>query len=151
MNLTPSTVRKDSKKSSSSGSRLKCSTSSKQCGSACIPRNRTCRIEQGNNKKKGGAVRKVGRAGKAVANYAGPDIAASLIVGAAGFALRRGLKNRRKSYRYRQASSTARRALVNARYGSPKRRYSKPTTSRRRDSVYAPGFNVDFEQISVTL
>jgi len=139
--LTPNTVKFDRKPSSSS--RLNCSTSSKQCGGACIPRSNTCRIEGSNTKSS--PLRKAGNATKAVANYAGPDIAATLIVGAAGFGLRKGLSGRRKSYQYRQASKVAKRTVNRVRYGKPGSSRRRP----RRDSVYATGFQVDQSQLAV--
>jgi hypothetical protein len=149
MNLSPNTLRLDFRASTSG--RKQCGPTSKQCGNSCIPRNLNCRIEgkgKSASKAKSSPLAKVGRALGTVANYAGPDIAAALIVSGGSVLLRQGLKNRRKSYQYRQLSKGTSRLVSRARYGRPR---GSKTDFRRsiRDSTYANGFNVDVAQLAL--
>lgn len=128
MTLTPASLRLDfrssSSSSTSSGGRRNCGPTSKACGNACIPRERNCRIEGGNKEqaqpKRRSLLGKAGRAVRSVAEYAGPDVVAHLLVSGGGLALHHGLKNRRKSYAYRQFSRNTRKMMNQARYGRRK-------------------------------
>jgi predicted Ser/Thr protein kinase len=124
--------RSDAASRPSTSGRKQCGPTSKQCGNSCIPRNLNCRIEgkgKSTSKAKSSPLAKVGRALGTVANYAGPDIAATLIVSGGSALLRRGLKTRRRYGRPRGSKTDFRRSI--------------------RDSTYANGFNVDVAQLAL--
>jgi len=129
MSLTPSSVRLD----------LKCGNGAISEGEKCTKGPATRVQGQAKEKKKSGpSLRRTAvKAAKGFAEFVGPDLTAELLMTGGSLVLGRGLlRGRRQSYRYRQASRTARRTINRVRFGPASRRYGP-----RRDGLvqhYAP-------------
>ena len=134
MALTPASLRLD----------LKCGNGAISEGEKCtkgpatrVTAKQTNSSESAKSKPKPSLTRSTLRAAKGFAEFVGPDMAADLLLTGGSVLLGRGLLGRRRqSYRYRQASRTARRTINRVRFGPPSRRYGP-----RRDSLiqhYAP-------------
>lgn len=129
MPLTPASLRLD----------LKCGNGAISEGEKCTkgPATRVQGKSKETKKSNPSLRRTAVKAVKGFAEFVGPDLTAELLMTGGSFILGRGLlRGRRQSYRYRQASRTARRTINRVRFGPASRRYGP-----RRDSFiqhYAP-------------
>lgn len=95
---------------------------------------RPSKATSGKSKPQPSLTRSALKAAKGFAEFVGPDLAAEVLLTGGAFLLGKGLLGRpRQSYRYRQASRGARRAINRARFGRPNRRYQR--YGPRRDSL----------------